>query len=150
VIPDLAERRVARELWTWAWQRKAPDEVIKALYSAASGSPRQMDRIIGPALAARWRAEHGMAEHGINVPQAPRHASRLPPATGPGSTGSVAASGERRSSHDDQVPVTPPDQVARADLARRLLNLLDRSVPVPVPLILAVLIAMIVLVVAIR
>jgi hypothetical protein len=150
VIPDLAEPLVVDELLNWIGERKAPETVIGALYAAAVGStdaPQLMEQAIGPALAGRWRTEHG-----IYVPQAP------PPAawdTAPGTRDAAlgtwdaalgtwdAALGTRDAGHG--TPVAAADNQRPADPSPVLLNLLERKVPIPVPLAAAVLITLIVL-----
>jgi hypothetical protein len=139
VIPDLPDPRVAAELFSWVAEREAPEAVIKALYAAAIGSPHLINRSIGPALATRWRAEHG-----IHVRSAPRHAAESAPA------GSDVAAGDRGPSQDGRGPAISHEQQSPDDLVQRLQNLMDRSVTVPVPLVLAIVIVLVVVFLATR
>ena len=134
VIPDLTDRRTSDEISRWVGERKAPETVIKALYAAAvgaAGSPQLLEQAIGPALASRWRTEHG-----ISVPVAPP-----PPAM------NTTADARDESSGIPDAAVTQ-EQPPAAGHSQMLLNLLDRTVTVPVPLALAILVALIVLALA--
>lgn len=149
VVPDLRDDEVAAELYSWAGEREAPETVIEALYAAAIGSPRLVERPLAPALAARWRAEHG-----IHLRPVPRHAADLIPSR------SDTASGERGASEDDRgagkrdagelSAAVSQEQPGPDDLVQWLQNLLDRSVTVPVPLVLAILIVLVVVFLAAR
>ncbi|MGH3404173.1 MAG: hypothetical protein ACRDRJ_16960, partial [Streptosporangiaceae bacterium] len=151
VVPDLRDDGVAAELYSWAAEREAPETVIAALYAAAIGAPRLVERPLGPALAARWRAEHG-----IHLRSAPRHAAGSVPSR------SGTASGERDAGRDaggrdaggrdagGRDAAASQEQPGPDDLVQRLQNLLDRSVTVPVPLVLAILIVLVVVFLATR
>jgi hypothetical protein len=159
VIPDLADEQVLDELAYWVGTLAAPDVVINALYQAtegAAGAQPLVDRALAPALTMRW-----LSEHRIHVPTTvPAPGQGAAPGlrdqgTGPQHTvvspapQPMAAPQAPQTTTGPQAaaqPVAGPQAPAHpsADL-QTLLSLLEGKLNVPVPLVLAVCIAMIVL-----
>jgi len=137
VIPDLGDRHVSGELADWAGKLAAPAVVIRALYATTEGTPgmRQlMDQALRPALSWRW-----LNENGIRPPAVPQAPAAVSPPIRDTASGSRDAGAGAQGGPAQQAVAQPSSG------PQTLQGLLDRKVTMPVPLVLAICIAVIVL-----
>jgi hypothetical protein len=158
VIPDLGDTQVLAEITYWAGTLAAPDPVINALYQATDGmvsAQPLMSQALEPALAQRWRDEHG-----IRVPEAiPLRGHGAAPGPRDQGTGPQRVAGPQEPPSAAVPPAPSPTTVPQAGApptavpwtpprtSSELLRLLEGKWNVPVPLILALCLAVVVLLV---
>jgi hypothetical protein len=144
VIPDLAHPQVGHEIAGWASERAAPATVIRALYAAAEGTAgaQPMGQALGPVLAWRW-----LTDHGINVSPIARPPVAAWPAAGEPAGPARDPSYAVQDAGSSAQGMAPQAAARRAGDRHTLPSVLDRQVTMPVPLVLAIGIAVIVLLV---